>query len=131
MRKAASILFFILYLVSTSQLVELLKIPVLVEHFQEHQKENKSITILQFLDEHYMHGCPRDADYDRDMQLPFKLPVHPVLASVSYTLPVPLAVTPEIAIGETRIDYPKISSRYSYEHLSSIWQPPDISQSIL
>ena len=42
------------------------------QHYAEHQVEDKSISFIDFLDIHYMHGSPKDDDYDRDMQLPFK-----------------------------------------------------------
>jgi hypothetical protein len=116
------------YLFSTTQFVELLKIPVLVEHFKEHRLENPSITLLRFLDIHYMHGCPIDNDYDRDMQLPFKVPTHSVLATVSYTVPVPFRILlATVQFGEHEPACPKGTSFYSFNYLSAIWQPPRIS----
>jgi hypothetical protein len=125
LRKAISIVLLTVYLLSTTQLIELLKMPVLVEHYLEHKKQNPSITILRFLDLHYMHGCPRDNDYDRDMQLPFKVPTHSALASVVYIVPSSIPVLLERAVfREHAKTFPKGSFIYSYNYLSLIWQPP-------
>ena len=51
---------------------QLVKLPILVEHFIEHKKTNQSLSLWQFLDMHYAHGDVMDADYDQDMKLPFK-----------------------------------------------------------
>lgn len=60
------------YLFSATELHQVLKLPVIFQHFAEHKKQNKQLTLLEFLDIHYMHGSPMDADHDRDMKLPFK-----------------------------------------------------------
>ena len=75
------------YLLSTTQLIELTKIPVLVDHFKEHRSQNSSITLLGFLDMHYAHGCPKDADYDKDMELPFKIINYNQPTTISFCSP--------------------------------------------
>ncbi|MEP7259377.1 MAG: hypothetical protein ABI687_13340 [Flavitalea sp.] len=57
------------------------------QHFSEHQQEDQKITFLQFLDMHYMHGSPKDKDYDRDMQLPFKTSSDCVMSVTPVTVP--------------------------------------------
>lgn len=61
-----------MYLAAATPMMELFKLPILVEHYHEHQQESPAISVLEFLFLHYFNGNPRDADYDRDMQLPFK-----------------------------------------------------------
>lgn len=51
---------------------ELLKLPVLIEHLREHRRESPDMTLIGFFILHYFSGDVRDADYERDMQLPFK-----------------------------------------------------------
>ena len=125
MKKITAIFFAALYLLSTTEAHQLLKLPVIFEHFREHKNEDHSISLLRFLDIHYMHGSPRDKDYDRDMQLPFKTaddciacfaPVfEPVL--VQHEIPVPVQqAPPKLALQGSR----RIRSSYS----ASIWQPP-------
>ncbi|NNU33092.1 hypothetical protein HK413_00860 [Mucilaginibacter sp. S1162] len=72
MKKFAAILLLTAYLFSTTELHQLLKLPVVFEHFAEHRKKNKNISFLQFPDMHYLHGSPKDKDYNEDMKLPFK-----------------------------------------------------------
>jgi len=61
-----------MYLAAATPLMELFKLPILIEHYCEHQQESPDISVAEFLFLHYFNGNPRDADYDRDMQLPFK-----------------------------------------------------------
>jgi hypothetical protein len=124
LKKIISILFLTAYLCSATQVRELLKLPVLFQHYLEHKQQNHSITFLAFLDIHYMHGSPRDADYDRDMQLPFKTCMYSSV-SAAFTMPVPPVFTPEkIAYHEKKqklfLDIPD----YIYHYSPSIWQPP-------
>jgi len=91
MKRLSALLFFTLYLLSTTEASQLLKIPVILQHYHEHQKLNKDISFFAFLDMHYMHGSPHDDDYDRDMQLPFKrFDHHASLSPV--TVPAPVGI---------------------------------------
>ncbi|MEO5685069.1 MAG: hypothetical protein ABIQ88_20665 [Chitinophagaceae bacterium] len=125
MKKLISIFFLTLYLLSTTEFHQLLKLPVVFQHFEEHKAENSRITFLQFLDIHYMHGSPIDNDYDRDMQLPFKNGVD----CISAVLPafVPLynqhSIPEPIAIPVKKIFVLK-NQFLSSSYLSRIWQPP-------
>ena len=49
---------------------ELLKLPLLIEHFIKHQQQN-GLSFLRFIEEHYTIDH-RDADFPEDEQLPFK-----------------------------------------------------------
>lgn len=51
---------------------QLLKIPLLIEHYSDHQEENKDLTLFQFLNMHYSNPHPKDHNSKKDMQLPFK-----------------------------------------------------------
>lgn len=127
MKKGISIFLLAIFLLSTTPLSELLKFPLLVEHFKEHKQENKDITVLEFLNIHYAHGNPRDADYDKDMKLPFK-------SITNHN-----SVSSAICISQTflpgnKIEYLVISknefSGYSFTYtstfLDAIWQPPRV-----
>ncbi|WP_442588600.1 hypothetical protein ACSBL2_21430 [Pedobacter sp. AW31-3R] len=50
----------------------MLKTPFLVQHFMEHQHQNASISISQFLSMHYLGQDAKDNDVNKDMKLPFK-----------------------------------------------------------
>ena len=125
LKKLATIFLFTVYLFSTTEAHQLLKLPVIFQHFLEHKSENKQISFLQFLDIHYMHGNPNDKDHDRDMQLPFKTSgccAFSVSTSfVSLMQPISIENPSETMIirhGISKIHF--INSSY----LSNIWQPP-------
>jgi hypothetical protein len=69
-KKLIAILLLSLYLVSTTELYQFLKMPVLIEHYLEHKGENPKITLVSFIKMHYDNPV-KDADYKTDQQLPF------------------------------------------------------------
>ena len=70
MKKVISILLLSLYLISTTEVYELLKIPTLIEHYWEHKKLNPEMTLTAFLKTHYENPV-KDGDYGKDQKLPF------------------------------------------------------------
>lgn len=72
MRKISCILFTALYMLCFSEMHQFLKIPVLIQHYTEHKQQNPSIGFLDFLAIHYDGLFEKDADYQRDQQLPFR-----------------------------------------------------------
>ena len=61
-----------LFFISSTQLKELLKLPVLINHYMEHLDENSNLSVYDFLKIHYADGVKYDEDYNVDMKLPFK-----------------------------------------------------------
>ncbi len=55
-----------------SSLGEFFKLPDFFTHFAEHQTQDTSIGIVDFIWMHYLGNDNNDKDQDRDMQLPFK-----------------------------------------------------------
>lgn len=126
MRKAVSISFLFLYLTTFAPFREVLKLPILIEHFIEHRSADRSISFLAFLDMHYMHGSPKDADYDRDMQLPFKIISN--VSGVAVVIPSSrIAFEAEHTLRSKEEKCPLInSSDYSFNYQDMIWQPPKV-----
>ena len=128
MKKATAILFLTIYLLSTTEAQQLLKLPAVFKHFQEHQKENKDITIVHFLAIHYLHGSPRDKDYEEDMKLPFKT----CGDCVSSIAPAFVPVMVQLSTAKI-IEIPAMKNHLSQDqfiissYLASIWQPPKYS----
>jgi len=54
-------------------LKEICRIPLLIEHFEEHEKENHEISFLTFLNEHYSQTDSKDSAHGN---LPFKSQMH-------------------------------------------------------
>lgn len=124
MKKFQAILFLSTYLLFATELNQLLKTPLLIEHFITHEKENPKLSFIGFLKMHYFNGNPRDSDYDQDMRLPFKshntcvnlISLNPSFQDTGdyliklYSRKIKLYYLPEV--------------NYSSTFLESIWQPP-------
>jgi len=120
LRKAITILFLSIYLLSATEISQLLKLPKLIEHVKAHQ-----LSIWEFLCIHYGQGNVIDSDYNEDMKLPFKAENNtlaltssayfPLLSIISIIVPAQFTEKNAYAVTE-----PFIHSSY----LSNIWQPP-------
>jgi hypothetical protein len=76
--------FLILFLLQSTELGELLKLPLLVEHYSQHVHLHPGTTVVGFLKMHYFDKTVVDKDYAQDMQLPFKtLDKHILLIQLS------------------------------------------------
>ena len=71
MKKYVTLFLIFTYLFSMTELHQILKAPLLVEHYYEHN-DSKELSVLTFLEMHYLNGNVKDADYEKDMKLPFK-----------------------------------------------------------
>ena len=123
-----TILFLSVYLFSSTELNQLLKLPLLYEHFQEHHQEDNSLSMLDFIVMHYSSNDVDRTDQD-DMRLPFKSPDGCFSASMFAYISQPLEFTQKfIFVTKEPINnysYLEFSSSY----LNSIWQPPKLSLS--
>lgn len=121
--RIGSILMLSLILLVQAPVQQLLKVYALVEHYYEHKEQNGNMDFIQFLTMHYAKGDVKDADHERDMQLPFK---HPSSTSLIFTFfesrditVAPLFVPP--VSGTTSLyQCPFCLSRL----LTAIWHPP-------
>lgn len=124
MRKFFTILILAGYLSSSTQLIEVLKLPLLIEHYFEHKAENNNITFLQYIKLHYAE-TKHYAQHHKEKQLPFKV--------------IPTACFNVVAINKTNfvesISYTVSStniikhtahycSKYISYYTANIWQPP-------
>jgi hypothetical protein len=118
-------LFLAIYLLSSTQLKELLKLPLLVEHFMEHKELNAQMSFIDFLCVHYAEGNVKDADYEKDMRLPFKSAENSLSSYLSFYLPA-LNFKQDLIVHftEQKQSFPCYNFTYSSAFLSSIWQPP-------
>ena len=128
LKKVFAISFLFIYLFTTTELSQLLKVPLLVEHFIEHREDNRHISLWQFLCIHYAKGEVRDADYDRDMQLPFK--THDYTLSVISNTYAPLFESVSIQLTKQIVEKKIFAIKDEVlltSFLSNIWQPPRVS----
>ena len=117
------LLFF--YLGSLTELHQLVKIPVLVEHYNEHLQKDKAISFWKFLSMHYAGHDHNDNDTERDHQLPFKSHescVSPVIAAAFHDNQ--KTITFQKPVDELK-HYSQLAVQFSTTGaLDSIWQPP-------
>jgi hypothetical protein len=125
LKKTISLFFLVIYLLSITQLTELLKLPLLIEHYKEHKQQDATLNLSEFLYMHYAHGNVKDADYEKDMKLPFKSMMSAKIAYVSFFVPFP--VFNQNLIMYLKIDTQQFSNYsfiYSAAYLCCIWNPP-------
>ncbi len=72
MKRLGAVLLLCIYTAGATELEQLFRLPLLVQHYRIHKAANPEITIAQFLTIHYVGIQPFDDDYNEDMQLPFK-----------------------------------------------------------
>lgn len=104
---------------------QLLKLPVLVEHYIKHQ-QREGVSFAKFLATHYATNH-RDADFPEDEQLPFR---YAISYSLDYAIVPPVVQThmavrvlPGKKIIFTTVHIPEL-------FLASIFRPPRVSASI-
>jgi hypothetical protein len=123
LKQLLSISLLLLYLNSFTEFHELLRVPVLVEHYQEHRQKVSDISFWEFLVMHYKTDVAHD---EQDNQLPFKDKNH------SYTAPAISLPFHRLVLKEpSSVILIKHTSFYKVAHFASpnqaIFQPPKLS----
>lgn len=124
MKKILPIFFLFVYVVASTELHQLIRVPIFVAHYMEHQLANPAISLSDFIVLHYFSGNAKFADYARDEQLPFKNVKCPEV-SIAIALPpddFPQTTAKVFSLSRNivmRKSFLRSSSCYS-----SIWQPP-------
>lgn len=110
-------------LILQTPVCQLMKLPVLVEHYFEHKcVDGDDTDILDYLAIHYLSDV-RQGDYERDMQLPFKQS-SPTFLMIAYYTPrtIELALPEPQLIKRDNIYYHR--SFHTTESFANVWQPP-------
>ncbi|MCS4302455.1 hypothetical protein [Chryseobacterium sp. BIGb0232] len=119
-----------LYLVSTTELYQLLKIPELIEHYIEHKELNPEMTLTAFLKTHYDYPV-KDGDYGKDQRLPFI--IHSTPLALIFTINNTFSFDEFIEAKFISLALHKIPSKdedLCYKgFLNSVWEPPRFSYS--
>jgi hypothetical protein len=124
MKNSFIILLLSVYLISSTELHQLIKLPTLVEHFIEHKKENNNLSLWSFLYMHYASEHGTKSDNEHDSKLPFKS--HSECSSQVLTI-TPLPHHPDFIkpVFSEKKDFLMYNENFlSSAHLSSVWQPP-------
>ncbi len=111
-------------MVSTTHIVEMVKVPFVISHYLDHRHADGHMKFWDFLCMHYMKSHPRDADFDKDMKLPFKTLVHDQTANQLYTPCIHFVMSASLDLGPGK----KLTSVYltkpGLSFASPVWQPP-------
>ena len=121
MKRILSIALISFYIISFTEVHQLIRLPLLVVHFIEHKALSRDITFFEFLELHYSTETAHD---DRDMQLPFKDCSHCV-ASQTVVLPVFNIDLKQEVVSYTPSVHTAFYKKFiPSSHLAEIWQPP-------
>lgn len=115
----------VVYLLSATELNQLLKFPVLISHFIEHQQIDPSMSFGEFLYHHYAIDHGDDGDAATDNKLPFKShdQCHLFVFPISVFYNIQLSQIKAIVIEKKNVLFSSSTIIIS-AYLSTIWQPP-------
>jgi hypothetical protein len=120
LKRALTIALFVAYINSYTEFHEVLRLPLLVEHYYEHKQLVQDLSFWEFLVMHYKTNVPHD---NQDNQLPFKDHAHSFTAQ-ALTLPVQKIALREIAPSKEIQHSSRYHEIFIASHLSVIFQPP-------
>lgn len=123
MRRKIALFLMMLFLISTTEIGQVLKFPLLVEHYIEHTSNNPELSLWGFLQIHYSESHKEEGD-PMDEKLPFVSHTH-FVSIVAIVTPTPILKIERIKFNtlDNKIhafNEDEVESSY----LSSIWQPP-------
>jgi hypothetical protein len=72
MRKTALTILSLIFICSSTELHQFIRLPFLVQHFRQHQKEDPGMGLFAFLKDHYQGEQDNEKDSDEDTQLPLR-----------------------------------------------------------
>jgi hypothetical protein len=123
MRKLIAIGMLLLLVTTYTELGQLLRVPLLLQHYSKHRMNENGLSFLHFLKDHYT-GAHNDDDQAEDRQLPFKSAYdHPV----SLLVITPLAEGREVLRCWSPIKYPRLASPPLPRSAHSIFHPPQLA----
>ena len=127
MKKVVSISFLIVFLLANTELHEVLKVPLLLEHYILHKQEDKNQSFLTFIYKHYVSVQDHFHLQNDHDGLPLKtkdcIKYNPGIVSF---LVIPYARLQEAPYQlKQRIFFKKVF--LSNLNQGNIWQPPQIS----
>jgi hypothetical protein len=126
MRKTAAILFLVLHFFTAMELHQLVRIPALLVHFEEHKVDEASLNFLEYLSSHYGRAIDADHSKDKHSQLPFQgtceLSLHMLWISLPSNVEIFSIPTAVDQFTSSVLPVTFLPSNKS----TSIWQPPKL-----
>jgi hypothetical protein len=125
LKKVFAISLLSVFLLSATEGYQLVKLPLMLEHFREHRQEDKDMTLWAFLCMHYDYAAKPDEDYAKDMTLPFKANDSMINATIADFIPTTHYISPARTLYASSVEFVTFDEQYiSSSFLSNIWQPP-------
>jgi hypothetical protein len=112
-------------MLSFSELPQLLKMPVFIAHYHEHQVRDAGTTVWGFIKEHYQGKFIVDDDFQRDNQLPFRTANFVLNTTVIFAPPVPIELPESVSIYKKEFTLSNDSDNL-FSSLQDIFQPPRV-----
>lgn len=107
---------------------QLLKLPVLVHHFIEHNHKEKAITFFTFLNEHYFSSESHPDNNKHDHQnLPFKACNSHLISTLLHFGQQNVCIEQPVNIITSNNVVPLYRQHYTSNIFGAIWQPPKLS----
>jgi hypothetical protein len=121
--KKAAYIFLAIYLLGATELSQLLKIPLLIEHYTEHKLDNGNLSLLSFMYMHYVGDDGDTTDEQKDQNLPFKSAHFQMQNTVVFSIF--KYELPKIFVNMNRSVWPVMQSNsLSTIALGSLFRPP-------
>ena len=112
-------------MLSATAIHEIVKLPLLVEHYFDHSHEDQQIGFFQYLTLHYGIEDGTDKDAAEDSQLPFQASEY--FSTISFVSVNPPVINQSIRFTESIADHDFLLSNDTFlpsPYLDRIWQPP-------
>jgi len=124
LKKVICIFILHAYLFAATDLKEVLKAEILLEHYFETRQQDASVSFFSFIIMHYITDDHNDKDNDRDVKLPFKS--HHVQSNFTpFTyLPPRLSFLKIITFSPMRSFLFFNDNDYAVNFYSLVWHPP-------
>lgn len=124
LKKQISIFITLVLFLFSTELQELIKLPLLFQHYFEHKAINEDISFSEYLVDHYNSIPHTDNDEERDNQLPFKsADQNSILTSAAVPPSNKFVIkTPTIIVFNSESIYNEDDIPAAFT--GSIWQPP-------
>lgn len=123
MKRIIGISFIFLYLLAYTECHQLLRLPYLLQHFQQHCATDPDMDFRKFIKIHYLSPLVITDDFKQDQQLPFRnVDCHTVNTLICVYEPplikiAPTATPPLIFFSYNEVNKPQFSD-------FDIFQPP-------
>jgi hypothetical protein len=125
MKAMFSIFLLTIHLFTATELSQFFKLPVLLDHYTEHQAQDKALTFTSFIYRHYFTDHSKDGHTERDNQLPFHSHEDCLTLKVSVAAPVFFQqISIQLIPIEVKTVFGFFNQNIPSAHLSTIWQPP-------